>query len=67
MSWNNVLPWWVYEVDYENYLASCSCCFDDEWLAGISRSVPAHVAIKMIERRKEPDDQQKFYKELYKA
>lgn len=43
MSWNNVLPWWVYELEYEHTIASMSCAFDAEWFAGTHRVMPAHV------------------------
>jgi hypothetical protein len=43
MSWNNVLPWWIYELEHEHVLASCACAFDNEWFAGTSRVMPNHV------------------------
>jgi len=43
MSWNNVLPWWVYELEKEHWYASMSCAFDDEWFSGTSKVMPPHV------------------------
>ena len=43
MSWNNVLPWWFYELEYEHWLASMSCAFEEEWFSGTSRVLPEHV------------------------
>jgi hypothetical protein len=43
MSWNNALPWWVYETKYERFEAMCCCAFPEELAAGWTRSVPKHV------------------------
>jgi hypothetical protein len=43
MSWNNALPWWIYEVEYEHRLAAMSCAFDDEWYSGTSKFLPDSV------------------------
>jgi hypothetical protein len=43
MSWNNVLPWWYYAVNYEHFEAMCCCAFPEELLAGWTRSVPESV------------------------
>lgn len=43
MSWNNVLPWWFWELTHEHDLASMSCCFEEEWFSGTSRVMPEHV------------------------
>lgn len=43
MSWNNVLPWWFYELEYEHWLASMSCAFEEEWFSGTSKVLPEHV------------------------
>jgi len=43
MSWNNVLPWWFYELEYEHWLASMSCAFEQEWFSGTSKVLPEHV------------------------
>jgi hypothetical protein len=40
MSWNNVLPWWLYELSHEHELASMSCAFESEWFSGTSRALP---------------------------
>ncbi len=42
MSWN-ALPMWVWDAEYEHFLAKCSCSFEDEWYAGTSRVFPKHV------------------------
>ena len=44
MSWNNVLPWWVYAVLVERQEAMWSCAFPEELNAGWTRSVPPHVS-----------------------
>ena len=51
MSWNNVLPWWVYAVEHEHFLAECSCCFPEEWSAGFSKELPDHVIESIIWNR----------------
>lgn len=43
MSWNNVLPWWIYELEHEHLLASAACAFDSEWFSGTSRAMPDHL------------------------
>lgn len=43
MSLNNVLPWWVYEAQYEGIIAECSCCFKQEYNSGTSKVLPEHV------------------------
>lgn len=43
MSWNNVLPWWFYELEYEHWLASMSCAFEEEWFSGTSKVLPEHA------------------------
>lgn len=43
MSWNNVLPWWIYELQYEHTLASMSCAFKEEWFSGTSKVMPDHA------------------------
>ena len=43
MSWNNVLPWWFYELESEHWLAKMQCCFEDEWYSGTSKVMPDHV------------------------
>ena len=40
MSWNNVLPWWIYELQHEHHLASCSCAFEEEQFSGTSKVLP---------------------------
>jgi hypothetical protein len=50
MSWG-ALPYWVYSVDYERFLAECSCCFKDEWHSGYSKEMPMYVQ-ESIQRRK---------------
>lgn len=43
MSWNNVLPWFVYQVGHERWEAMCLCAMPEELNAGWTRSVPDHV------------------------
>lgn len=43
MSWNNALPMWFYELEYEHYLALASCATEDEWFAGTSKVMPKYV------------------------
>lgn len=43
MSWNNVLPLWIYELSHEHHLASCSCAFEEEWFSGTSKVMPEYV------------------------
>ena len=43
MSWNNVLPWWVYAVEYEELQARILGAFPEELRAGCARSIPDHV------------------------
>ena len=45
------LPFWMYSVDYERFLAQCSCCFEDEWFSGYSREMPEYVQ-QIIQERK---------------
>jgi hypothetical protein len=40
MSWNNALPFWIYQLDYEMELAKMSCAFDEEWFSGTSKVCP---------------------------
>lgn len=67
MSWNNALPFWVYDVQHERFLAECKCCFYDEWDAGYSRSIPKHVTMTMKRWESKKEDQpQKYFKSLLK-
>jgi hypothetical protein len=45
------LPFWVYAVDYERFLAECSCCFKDEWHSGYSKELPMYVQESIQERK----------------
>jgi len=38
-------------VDYERFLAQCSCCFEDEWFSGFSKEMPEYVQ-QIIQERK---------------
>jgi hypothetical protein len=55
VSWNNVLPWWVYEAEYERFLAKCTCALEPEWLGGISKVLPDHVQ-EIIQQNWSEDD-----------
>lgn len=43
MSWNNALPWWIYELEHEHDIASAACAFDQEWFSGTPRCMPDYV------------------------
>jgi hypothetical protein len=43
MSWNNALPWWVYETHYEHDLAKTQCAFEEEIYSGVFKVTPDHV------------------------
>ncbi|NCQ51728.1 hypothetical protein GW796_07500 [archaeon] len=43
MSFNNVLPWWVYQLSYEHELAKMSCAFEEEWFSGTHKEMPNHM------------------------
>lgn len=43
MSWNNALPWWVYDVMNEHHIALMQCAFESEWYSGTSKKLPEHV------------------------
>ncbi len=43
MSWNNALPFWVYDHMHEHELARMSCAFESEWFSGTSKVLPKHV------------------------
>lgn len=46
LSWNNVLPWWYYNLVHEHDLASMSCAFEEEWFSGTSRVLPDGLIAK---------------------
>ena len=50
MSWT-VLPWWVYQVRYEQFLAKALGAMQEELDAGFVRSVPEHVIELQIRYR----------------
>ena len=52
MSWA-VLPWWVYQVQYEQFLAKALGATQEELDAGFVRSLPEYVVEWQIERRDE--------------
>lgn len=54
MSWG-ALPWWVYQVEYEQYLCQCSCAFPEEYWAGFTQSTPQYV-IHIRKQRENEDD-----------
>jgi len=45
------LPWWVYEVEYEEHEARILGAFEEELQAGYVRSLPMYV-VEMIQREK---------------
>ncbi len=65
MSWNNVLPWWVYQLQYERHLAKCSCCFNDEWFSGTHKEMPDYVqSVSKRYQDESVDKPEKFYRSL---
>lgn len=54
MSWG-ALPWWVYQVQYEQFLAKALRAMQEELDAGFVRSLPEHVVQMQTERRDEDD------------
>lgn len=42
MSWNNALPWYLYEMEREELEAQMLCAMKDELNAGWVRSTPSH-------------------------
>jgi hypothetical protein len=43
MSLNNVIPWWMLELQQEILTASMSCAFEEELLSGTFHAVPREV------------------------
>ena len=43
MSWNNTLPWWIYDAIIEHDRAKMQCCFEEEWFSGTHKVLPKHV------------------------
>ena len=54
MSWG-ALPFWVYQVQYEQFLAKALGAMQEELEAGFVRSLPEHVVKMQIERRDEDE------------
>ena len=52
MSWG-ALPWWVYQVLYEQEQAKMLGAMQEELEAGFVRSLPEHVVKMQIARRDE--------------
>lgn len=42
MSWNNVLPWYIYRLNAEHREAKMLGAMEEELLAGSTRSTPEH-------------------------
>lgn len=42
MSWANVLPWYLYELEHEEHEAKALCAMEEEIIAGRMRSTPKH-------------------------
>lgn len=56
MSWG-ALPWWIYEVMYEEHEARMLCAFEEELQAGYVRSLPEYVVeMTQIERKDQTDE-----------
>ena len=43
MSWNNALPFWVWELEYEEFIARLTGAIGDEWHPQFSRSIPKEI------------------------
>ena len=43
MSFNNVMPFWLYAMIWEHELAKMSCAFEEEWFSGTSKVCPPHI------------------------
>ncbi len=43
MSWNNVLPWWIYEVEWEEHTALLTGAMSNEWHPTYARAYPKHL------------------------
>ncbi len=43
MSWNNVLPWWVYESRYERDMMRQSGAMPEELYSGMTRALPEYL------------------------
>lgn len=50
MSWG-ALPFWIYQVEYEQFLMQLSCAFSSEIASGTSKFLPAYNQ-KLIHDRK---------------
>ena len=45
MSWNNVIPWYIYELEQERLEAKMLCAFEEEFLSARTRSTHHHPHI----------------------
>lgn len=43
MSWANVLPWWVWELDHEEHIARMTGAMEGEWIPRYARAIPKHL------------------------
>jgi len=43
MSMNNALPWWVWELEYEEFLARLTGAIGEEWHPRFSRAIPKEL------------------------
>jgi hypothetical protein len=59
MSWAGALPFWYYDLNYEQFLAECSCCFENEWLSASSKVAPEHI-IQLQQSFNEEKDQNNY-------
>lgn len=65
MSLNNVIPYWIYQLQSEAEQAKICCCFSAELYSGFTRSMPKHAILAALRRRKDTQDAtQKDYESL---
>ncbi len=43
MSWNNALPWWVYESRHQRDMMRLSGAMTEELFSGMTRALPDHI------------------------
>lgn len=51
MSWNNALPIWLYELDYQHHMAKMSGCMESEWIPEWAPAIDAYL-YKVLTRLK---------------
>lgn len=51
MSWNGVLPGWIYELEYEEYIARLTGAMSEEYHSRFTRAFPKQL-IRIYETSK---------------